>query len=262
MADYDHDEVEASLTAIADAFHKIGNEHEHLCSIIPHMSKTQAANVIDRLPIIPFMGKNMPVKTEPKMELGRSEPVATMTTTATTPVQMSTTEVMITSGQKRTAVAQTTPRTSLVVGLDTTAKVEIDTEKDAEVSKRSREVEVNMEGSVIKPEKTEQYNKYELTGSGETPEQKVNEGIKNINYHNMVVVIAVGDKVINNIGGVRTVAEKWGLSFSMVQRALPGIKEHRQGGHQYCKVLFYQTVQGPSFCFLLGTFADSFGYAL
>ena len=152
MADYDRDEVEASLTAIADAFHKIGNEYEHLCSIVLHMSKIQATNVINRLPIVPFMGKNMPVKTEPKMELGKSEPV--VTTTATTPVQMNTTEVMITSGQKRTAVAQTTPRTLLIVELDTAPKAEINIEKDAETSKRSREVEVNTEGSGIKPEKT------------------------------------------------------------------------------------------------------------
>ena len=33
-ADYDQDEVEASLTTITDAFHKIGNEYEHLCSIV------------------------------------------------------------------------------------------------------------------------------------------------------------------------------------------------------------------------------------
>ena len=32
-ADYDQYEVEASLSAIANAFHKIGNEYEHLCSI-------------------------------------------------------------------------------------------------------------------------------------------------------------------------------------------------------------------------------------
>ena len=70
VADYDHEELETSLTTITDAFHKIGNEYELLCSIVPHMSKTQAAIVISRLPIIPFMGKNMPVKMETKMELG------------------------------------------------------------------------------------------------------------------------------------------------------------------------------------------------
>ena len=57
--DYDQDEVEASLAAIADAFHKIGNEYEHLCSIVPHMTKTQVANIIGKLPIVPFMGKGV-----------------------------------------------------------------------------------------------------------------------------------------------------------------------------------------------------------
>ena len=56
-ADYDTEEVEMSLQAIADAFHKSRNEYEHLCSIVPHMLKAQAINVISRLPIIPFMGK-------------------------------------------------------------------------------------------------------------------------------------------------------------------------------------------------------------
>ena len=51
-ADYDREEVKTSLQAIADAFHKIGNEYEHLCSIVPHMSKAQAANFIGRLPIM------------------------------------------------------------------------------------------------------------------------------------------------------------------------------------------------------------------
>ena len=69
-ADYDGEEVETSLTTFADAFHKIGNEYEHLCSIVLHMSKTQVADVIGRHPIIPFMVKNMPVKTETKMEPG------------------------------------------------------------------------------------------------------------------------------------------------------------------------------------------------
>ena len=56
-ADYGWHEVEASLANIAEAFHKIRNEYKHLCSIVPHMTKTQAANMIGWLPIIPFMGK-------------------------------------------------------------------------------------------------------------------------------------------------------------------------------------------------------------
>ena len=68
------------------------------------------------------------------------------------------------------------------------------------------------------------------------PQQKVNKGIKDINYHNMVVVITVRDKVINKVGGIRPVADKWRLSFSVLQRALSGIKKHRQGGCQYDKL--------------------------
>ena len=45
-ADYDREEVEMSLQAIADAFHKIRNKYKHLCSIAPHMLKVQTANII------------------------------------------------------------------------------------------------------------------------------------------------------------------------------------------------------------------------
>ena len=75
-----------------------------------------------------------------------------------------------------------------------------------------------------------------MTGKGDTPEQKVNEAVKELNYHNMLVVIAVGDKTINNIGSICAVAEKWVLSYSIVQRAISGIKELGQGGRQYDKI--------------------------
>ena len=75
-----------------------------------------------------------------------------------------------------------------------------------------------------------------MTGKGDTPEQKVNKAVKELNYHNMLVVIAVEDKTINNIGNICTVAEKWGLSYSIVQRAILGMKEHHQGGRQYNKI--------------------------
>ena len=199
---YDCEEVETSLTAIADAFHKIGNEYEHLCSIVPHMSKTQVANVIGRHSIIPFMGKNMPVKTETKMEPGKSKPVATTVTMVATSVQMSASEATTSTEQKRTTETQNTPKTLPVVELDTVPEEEIDVEKDAQASRKTREARVETKEFGTRPEKTEQYNRYELSGKGKTPEQKVNEGIKDINYHNMVVVIAVWDKIINNIGGI------------------------------------------------------------
>ena len=50
-ADYNREEVETSLANIAEAFHTIGSKYEHLCAIVPHMTKVQAANVISRLPI-------------------------------------------------------------------------------------------------------------------------------------------------------------------------------------------------------------------
>ena len=43
-------------------------------------------------------------------------------------------------------------------------------------------------------EKTNSDQRYVMTGKGDTPEQKVNEVVKELNYHNMLVVIAVGDK--------------------------------------------------------------------
>ena len=52
----------------------------------------------------------------------------------------------------------------------------------------------------------------------------------------MVVVIAVRDKMIKKVGSICAVAEKWELSFSVVQQALSGVKEHRQGGRQYDKL--------------------------
>ena len=74
-----------------------------------------------------------------------------------------------------------------------------------------------MEEQGPEAEKTDPYNRYVLSGKGDTPEQKVNEAVKDLNYHNMLVMIVVGDKTINNVGSIHTVAEKWGLSYSIVQ---------------------------------------------
>ena len=210
--------MEASLTAIANAFHKIGNEYEHLCSIVPHMAKTQVANVIGRLPIVPFMGKGMSVKTEAKTEPGKSEPATTQETV---------TRVTDVTGQEGTTGVQVKPRVPPVVEIDTNLEEEIDIEKDTEMSNRATKTtsEIGAE-----PEKVKQYNKYILSGKGETPKQKGNEAVKDINYHHMIVVIAVGDTTINNVGSIHTLAEKWGVSFSIIQQTLSGIKEHRQGG--------------------------------
>ena len=167
------------------------------------------------------------VKTEPEW-LGSTEKRALETITSTSkqvgpePMEMATTITPL--EQEITAVTQTTPRTPLVVESDTTPEEEIDIEKDAEISEKTKEAEAKAKESGTKPVMTEQYNKYKLTGSGEMPEQKVNNGIKDINFHNLVVVIAVGDKVINKVGGIQPVAEKWGLSFSMLQGVLSELR--------------------------------------
>ena len=82
---------------------------------------------------------------------------------------------------------------------------EIDLEKDAEVSGKTIEPEKEPSPEA---EKTDSYQHYVMSGKGDMPEQKVNKVIKELNYHNMLVVIAVGDKTTNNIRSIRTVAEK------------------------------------------------------
>ena len=72
-ADYDFEEVEASLATVAEAFHMIGSKYERLCTIVSHMTKVQATSVISRLPVIPFLGKKENVKSETKQEMGTTE---------------------------------------------------------------------------------------------------------------------------------------------------------------------------------------------
>ena len=109
----------------------------------------------------------------------------------------------------------------------------VDLEKDAEASGKTTKPEKEPSPEV---ERTDSYQHYVMSGKGDTPEQKVKKAVKELNYHNMLVVIAVGDKTINNIGSIHMGAEKWGLSYSIIQRAISGIKEHRQGERQYDKI--------------------------
>ena len=153
--------------------------------------------------------------------------------TAMTAVPQETiTETPSVTGPERTTVVQVSPGMSLAIEVNVDP-FEVNIEKDAEVPQQVMEMTEEL-GTEL--EKADQYSRYVLSGKGDTPEQKVNEVVKDLNYHNMVVVIAVGDKMINNIGSICVVAEKWGLSFSVVQHALPGSKEHRQGGQQYDKL--------------------------
>ena len=54
-ADYNHEEVETSLSTISDTFHTIVQEYEKLMDTVPHMSKIQATQVIARLPMLPIL---------------------------------------------------------------------------------------------------------------------------------------------------------------------------------------------------------------
>ena len=66
----------------------------------------------------------------------------------------------------------------------------------------------------------EYFQKYMLSGKGKNPEEKIQESCKEINYRNLVVLIAVGDYVVNQARNIKEVTKKWGLSFSAIQRAM------------------------------------------
>ena len=74
-----------------------------------------------------------------------------------------------------------------------------------------------------------------LSGKGKNPEEKIQEACKEINYRNLVVLIAVGDYVLNQAKNIKEVAKKWGLLFSTIQRAISRKREHSIGGRQYAK---------------------------
>ena len=71
-----------------------------------------------------------------------------------------------------------------------------------------------------------------LSGKGKNPKEKIQEPCKEINYRNLVVLIAVGDYVMNQ---AKNQAKKWGLSFSAIQRAMSRKQEHSVGRRQYTK---------------------------
>ena len=213
------------------------------------MTKVQAANIISWLPIMPFLGKIEKVKSETKPEMGimsqtsEAPRVPQMSEAPQVPQTSQMLEVPLVPETSQTSAevpqvpqtsqtsegprVQEAPRVSEPQVTPMTPKgtqaEEIDLEKDAEASRKTIEPEKEPSPEV---ERTDSYQHYIMSGKGDTPEQKVNKVVKELNYHNMLVVIAVGDKTINNIGSIRMVAEKWGLSYSIIQRAISGIKEH------------------------------------
>ena len=81
----------------------------------------------------------------------------------------------------------------------------------------------------------EYFKKYVLTGKGKGPEEKIQEAWKEINYQNLVILITVGDYIVNKAKNIKEVTKKWGLSFSAVQHAMSHKREHSVGGRQYAK---------------------------
>ena len=170
-ADYNREEVETSLSTISDAFHTIAQEYEKLTDTVLHMSKIQAAQLIARLPVLPIL----------KQEV-KKEKLETADVVEIEPVPGSSTERPA-AGAEKTMEKPTEEAT-----------VERTTEEgDDEPNK----------GTV-----DEYFQKYMLSGRGKNPEEKIQEACKEINYRNLVVLIAVSDYVVNQAKNIKEVAKK------------------------------------------------------
>ena len=197
-ANYDQEEVETSLTSIAEAFHTIAQEYEKLTGTVPHMSKVQVAQVIARLPILLALKQELKAKkTEVAKTIGM-EPVP---------------------GTSQRPPAAAAERPVEVPPEEVIAELTAEEKKD-----EPYEENVN-----------ESFKKYMLTGKGKDLEVKIQEACKEINYWNLIILITVRDYVVNKAKNIKEVTRKWGLSFSAVQRAMPCKKEHSIGGRQYAK---------------------------
>ena len=182
-ADYNREEVETSLSSISDAFHTITQEYEKLTDMVPHMSKIQAAQVIARLPVLPIL------KQEVKKEKAETADVI---------------------------------KIELVPGTSTD-RLAARAEKSMEELTGEAIVEWTIEEGDDEPNESsvdEYFQKYMLSGKGKNPEEKIQEACKEINYRNLVVLIAVSDYVVNQARNIKEVTKKWGLSFSAIQRAM------------------------------------------
>ena len=206
-ADYNREEVKTSLSTISDAFHTIAQEYEKLTDTVLHMSKIQATQVIARLPMLPIL----------KQEV-KKEKLETADIVEIEPVPGTSTEQLAAEAEKT---------------------MEKPTE-EATVEQTTKEGhdEPN-EGTV-----DEYFQKYMLSGRGKNTEEKIQEACKEISYRNLVILIAVGDYVVNQAKNIKEVAKKWGLSFSAIQRAMSRKREHSVAGRQYAKKKKVKEKQG------------------
>ena len=181
--DYNREEVETSLSTISDTFHTIVQEYEKLMDTVPHMSKIQAAQVIARLPVLPILKQEVKKEKAETVDVIEIKPVpGTLTDWLTARAKKSTEE----------------PTGEAIV-------------------------EQTMEEGDDEPNESnvdEYFQKYMLSGKGKNSEEKIHEACKEINYRNLVVLIAVGNYVVNQARNIKEAAKKWGLSFSAIQRAM------------------------------------------
>ena len=174
MADYDREEVETSLTTISETFHTITQEYEKLTGTVPHMSKVQAAQVIARLAVLPIQ------KQEVKGEK----------TEATDVVEV-----------------EPTPGTS-------TEQPAAGAEKSVEKPMKEAMMEPTTEEKDDEPgeENVDEYfRKYKLSGKGKDPEEKIQEACKEINYRNLIVLITVGDYIVNQAKNIKGSGQEMGF---------------------------------------------------
>ena len=166
---YNCEEVETSLSTISDAFHTIAQEYEKLTDTVPHMSKIQAAQVIARLPVLPIL------KQEVKKEKAETTDVIAIEPVPGTPTEQP---------AARAEKSMEEPMGEVIVEWTTE---EGDDEPNESVD--------------------EYFEKYMLSGKGKNPEERIQEACKEINYRNLVVLIAVGNYVMNQARNIKEVAK-------------------------------------------------------
>ena len=205
--DYNHEKVETSLSTISEAFHTIAQEYEKLTDTVPHMSKIQAVQVIARLPVLPILKQEVKKEKAEATDVIKIEPM---------------------------------PGTSAE---QPAARAEESTEEPAAEAMAEWAMEKG-DGEPNENSVDEYFQKYMLSGKGKNPEEKIQEACKEINYRNLVVLIAVSDYAINQARNTKEVAKKWGLLLSTIQRAMSRKREHSIGGRQYAKEKKFVEKQG------------------
>ena len=162
------------------------------------MSKVQAAQVIARLPILPALKQELKAKKAETAKMTETEPMP---------------------GTLQEPPAAEAERPTEVPPEEVMAEPTVEEKED-----EPDEENIN-----------EYFKKYVLTGKGKGPEEKIQEACKEINYRNLVILIAIGDYIVNKAKNIKEVTKKWDLSFSVVQHAMSCKKEHSVGSRQYAK---------------------------